>query len=479
MSDKNDFDFDDFDNFDDFLESEPDQDDILDNFDTDDNAPSEAEIIAKLDAYEKSTKRYSRMALKGKSKSQRVEAIRWLGESGNPQAIKALVRIYRKDKTPGMKEEAAYALGQFQAYLNDQADPATMELADERVNAIILEDKFGKRANPMPFILGEVVLVALAVVLFIFGGILAQQNAAQRAADLSATQTAMPTPTPDTEQALQADIENFYTGLFTDTNFYKQQLAAATRGEGVNCNLDGLSNPNNYTLSEQWQDNQIFVDTIAALNNANDLLSPVVSAYQQACANGVAPAREDALDLGGTIIEVERELVTIRDSLAFAGITIEDIELPTQTPPPAATLDPNVPTPTEDLTAIDDAVTNLRLIIDNMTGLRGPAATAQFNWQQVVDNGELYLSGCNQPRDTIPDNVTLDQSVAGQSPLLDSAVSNVNIALDSTRLALDAFYAACDAGEVPEDALGRQAQANLAMSAFDSASTDLNILQGR
>ncbi|MGB7337242.1 MAG: HEAT repeat domain-containing protein, partial [Phototrophicaceae bacterium] len=475
MSDNQDFDFGDFDDLgSDFEES---SDDIIENYDSDDGDAelTPDQINARIDAYEKETKKNSRIVVKAKqfNKQQRLEAIRWLGESGNPQAIPSLIKVYQKDQTPGMKEEAAYALGQFKAYQRDEDDPEMVDIALQRIDDIILYDKRGKRTNSTLFILGEVILIATAIVLFGFGGVLASQNANVRATSVSQTQTAQPTPTMDTEQALQNDLEGYYQGLVNDANFYQQQLASATRGDGINCNLNGLMNPPSYTLSSMWQDNASYVAAVDGLNSTRTTMASVVSAYAQACSNGVAMPRENALDLGGTIIEVQRSLADVRTALNEAGLEITEQVFATATPLPSSTPDLSMPTATQDLALYSNTIATLERIIEDMADTRGVASSNVFNWQQVIDNNAVYLSGCNQPQPIIPENYTLDATLAGTSALLDSAVSNVNIGLESTRLSVQAFYAACSASLVPEDAAGRSAQAQLALSAFESATIDL------
>ena len=480
MSDFDDFDFEDFGDF-----AEESADDILDSFDDSpgDDAQAELsgdEINRRVTAYQKKTKENMRKAIKPKQfkKDERLEAIRWLGESGNPEAISALLKVYKKDKTPGMKEAAAYALGQFKAHKRDEDDPEMAAIADQRVNDIILYDKYGKKANAMIWIIAEVVLVILAILLLSFGGFQSGQNAIARETQSWVETATAPTWTPDTEDAVRNDIETYYANLNADANFYQQQLAAASRGEIPDCNLNRLVNARTYNLTSAWESDERFSSTVTNLNDIHSQMQAVRSAYADSCTQGLALSGQEAIDLGGIIIEVQRALSGAQESLNSAGIEVTEQVFATSTPVPTTTPDPSIPTETQDISDLTDVIIEMERIINDMT-FRGATSEAIFNWQQVVDNAQLYLSGCNQPEPLIPDDYVLPDDLIGSSVQLDSAVNNLNIGLQSTRLAVSAFYAACTAGEVPADAAGRLAQAQLAETAFGSATSDLNAIQGR
>ena len=476
MSDFDDFDFGDF--------GDESADDILDSFDDGDASAQEDlsgdEVNRRVESYQKQTKQNMRKAVKPKQfkKNERLEAIRWLGESGNPEAISALVKVYKKDKTPGMKEAAAYALGQFKAHKRDEDDPEMAAIADQRVNDIILYEKFGKTASATGLIILEILLVILAIVLFSVGGVFSVQNANIRATAIIQMTTDAPTWTPDTEDALQNDLETYFADLTADANFYQQQLAAASRGESTNCNLGLLANAPNYNLSTAWADDDRYIPVATELNDIRSQMSDVRTAYADSCNSGIVLSREQALDLGGIIITVQRALSSTRETLNSSGIEVTEQVFATSTPVPTDTPDPAIPTATEDLTAVNDIIIDMERIINDMT-FRGPTTAIVFNWQQVVDNGQLYISGCNQPEPIIPPDYVLPADLAGTSPQLDSALNNLNIGLQSTRLAVTAFYESCASGEVPADAGGRLAQAQLAGTAFASATNDLNAIQGR
>src|SRR5689334_3095547 len=93
------------------------QDDISKGFEDEGDGMSVAETERRQAEFQATVQKNMDIIVKPKQydANKRREAIRWLGEAGDPDAIPALLKVYQKDKTPGFKEEAAYALGQFKA----------------------------------------------------------------------------------------------------------------------------------------------------------------------------------------------------------------------------------------------------------------------------------------------------------------------------------------------------------------------------
>ena len=484
MSDFDDFDFEPFD------EDDADDADILDDYEDDDEDDDERpsltqdEMFARVDAYKAKTKENMKIIIKPKQfdKNKRLEAVRWLGEAGNPEAIPALLKVYHKDKTAGMKEEAEYALGQLKALDLEYDDLEVEQDARERIDDLILYSKFGKRASASGLIVAEVLLVILAIILFGVGIVLSNTVGVERentrATSVSETQTAQPTPTPDTEDLVQSQLQDYYEGLVADANFFQQQLAVSTREESIDCDTT-LANPAQYTLSSMWENNPQFSAIVTELNGLRGQMADVRSAYTSACSTLQPIPREDALNFGTTILSVQQGFNIVRDLLNSAGIEVEEQVFVTSTPAPVATSEEPLATATIDTSDLTIPILELERLIDQMTDLQGATTRTIFNWQQVVDTEQLYLSGCNQPEPTVPNDYVLDTGLAGTSANLDSAVLNVNTGLQLTRAATSAFYAACDSGELPENAQAFFDQANLADTAFTSASNNLNILQGR
>lgn len=493
FDDFEDFDaFDDADDesFDDFLDADDDEigldEDGLD-LDAEPVRLSPAEQQRRIDAFEKQTDQYMKIAVKPKTygKAERVEAIRWLGESGNFRAIPALLKVYQKDRTAGMKEEAAYALGQFKAF--DQAqnhpDPDISNQAYENVDQIILQGQFGKRANLTPIYIAEAALAALALVLLILGFILSatvgQSRRDAKATSVSQTQTAMPTATPDTANLVEDQLQTYYVDLYSDSVYFQQELLKAGREEPIACDLDTLANPPAYTLSQTWQADEAYQAAVSDLNAAREALNVVRSRFEDACSNNQAIPRQEALDLGGNILTIQRETFnSIRNEFNEIGIEVTEQVFATSTPLVTAIPDATLtPTPI-DISNLTTPIFELERLIERMTDNTGATSQIAFFWQQVVDQNQVYLSGCNQPEPQVPENYSLDPQYIGVSEDLDNAVRNVNNGLQATRQAITAFYATCNTEELPEDIRANRDLTVSASQSFNQAQTLLTELQG-
>lgn len=492
----------DYDEFDDFLEDyEEDDDEAQDDADSEkeeekdeevEEELSEDEQVKRVEAFQKLQKRNMLMAVKPKKfkPEQRKDAIRWLGEAGDPTSIPALIKVYRKDKTPGMKAESAYALGQLRAMGDALDDPEMEEQAYDLLNKIVLHQKFGKRVNESMFKLIEMGLGASAAVLFIIGMIamfLVGIPAAEEAAiveeiSVQETLTAAPSPTSDSELVVQDQLQDYYAQLNHDTNFFQFEMLTAGRGGSITCEDlspdDDIplyySHPS-YNLSSNWIDNPRFTPIANKLNEVRDLFEPARQAHANSCSNGQVIVGQEALDLGTNVLNAQAILREASELLSGAGLEVPTAQFASPTPVPTNT--PQA-TATFDLNSANVYIGEIERLITDMTGPRGTTTALVFNWQQVIDSGQMYREGCNAGAPFIPDDYALPAELVGSFTQLDTAVENVNIALLTTRQASSAFYTACSSGEVPEDAANRLAQASLALNAFAAAQAELINIRG-
>lgn len=457
------------------------QDDISSGFD-DDGEMSVAEQERRQAEFQKQVRKNMEIIVKPKQfdANKRREAIRWLGEAGDPEAIPALLKVYQKDKTPGMKEEAAYALGQFKALGEALDDPETEEEALDILDKIVLHKKFGKRANALPLILGEVALLILAVVLFGVGavamGTVAGPRNATRTAMQNLTETARPTATQDTEEIMRSQVLAYYEGLFEDATNYQFQLAAAGRGDSIDCSGELFNYPSVYNLSPMWSGNADYARAVDLLNEAHGLLDSVNQPYQTACVNNRAIPQEEALSLARSVIDAQRKLDEALAALNAVGIEVTEQALMTNTPRPT---DPAAPSQTPDLSFVNADMISVESIIGDMMATQGAALTLQFYWQQVITSNSIYMGGCNQLPPTIPADYILPTNNQGLYIQLDNAVANLNTGLQLLRDASNAFYSMCSTQTVPDDATRRADQVTTAINAFNSAQAELTALRGR
>src|SRR5687768_11935405 len=149
---------------------------------------------------------------------ERVDAAYWLGEAGDPQAIPELVLVYNKDKTKGMKEAAAYALGMFKALKTAMDDPEMEDEIYATTERIVFRGQFGKRysgASMLPQI-GLAVSFVVLLIIGYFAGQFSEANQIQEAIEAGTATAAAPTGTPDTFEAAAADLTAYYSALNDD-----------------------------------------------------------------------------------------------------------------------------------------------------------------------------------------------------------------------------------------------------------------------
>ncbi|HRF96787.1 MAG TPA: hypothetical protein PLZ51_16380, partial [Aggregatilineales bacterium] len=128
--------------------------DLLDEMGNDGDSELDRKI-AEFDA--RVTQRMKVLANPKRTTEERIAAAQWLGECGEPKAILALMRVYKKEaKNKPLHQAVVYALGQFKAL--DQAiqrNPGESvgealgnpenALVLELINNITLENAFGER----------------------------------------------------------------------------------------------------------------------------------------------------------------------------------------------------------------------------------------------------------------------------------------------------------------------------------------------
>jgi hypothetical protein len=478
-----------YEEFDDFLEDY--EDDADESADSDSGKQqdvpeelSEAEQEERIAAFHIQLKRNMQIILKPKNfkPEQRKEAIRWLGEASDPTCLPALIKVYRKDKTPGIKEEAQYALGQLKAMGQALEDDETMDHAYDLMNDIVLHGKFGKRVNTGMFKLIEIGLGISAGVIFVIGIIgmllVAMPKANEQAAvaeETAAYETRIaPTATPDTEDIVKSQLQEHYRQLLEDATNYQFQLLRAGRGESIDCDSNLFNKPANYTLSTTWAGDPRFAGIAEQLSLVIDTLVPVRLAYDNACTNQIAMAREATLELGTAVLDAQTRLRATETLLSDANIEIPLVEFASPTPPPT---DIPEPTATPELSMAEEPITQIERLISDVTGARGAGTNIIFYWEQVISSNQMYREGCNISQLSIPDDIALPANIVGAFPELDLAVQNINIGLSNLRLSSTAFFTSCAEGVVPENAADRLAQANLAKNAFLSAQVELDNLR--
>lgn len=135
--------------------------------------------------------------------NERIAAAQWLGECGEPKAIRALIQVYKKEpKNAPLREAVVYALGQFkaldEAIQRNHGESVTEALGNpenalilELINNITLEGTFGERKKIAPALLSR---VRLGLVVLLIG--LIAVNVLVRMGGSTGGTVAIQSPTP-------------------------------------------------------------------------------------------------------------------------------------------------------------------------------------------------------------------------------------------------------------------------------------------
>lgn len=410
----------------------------------------------------------------GQSAKARRDAAIWLGESGEPRAIPALVRICEETDDTALRTAAEQSLGMFRAMeqaLNGSEEE--QEQVYELVESIVVHGQMGRRlAVPMRtlrIIMGGMVGSFL---LFMLIGLLAGGSGglADPTADLptlAAEVVLAASPTAVDEAGL---LRAYYDELSADATALLNLYNATTRGEVLNCQLE-LNAPPLFAAIDP-----ALMPVAEQLNVVQVQLSGPIQTFRNACDTQIPIQPEDANIQANEVVGAQRTLsaaAELFNQQVSAGEGTPEAQLiPTAT----ATQMPTItPTSTPDPAVVTQHRRALTFIIDDMTALRGKNTLLLRYWQDVQEAGRT--GGCLEPLPEIPANYELPSQDVPQVPqeLID-AIESVNLGLDLSRRSWGAFAEACRTGRLV-DVVGNQLPSvELAQQAFQTASASLNDL---
>lgn len=487
------------------MSPQPDDDELVAGLDDDArvSAGDDQEFEQKLAEFMREVDKHINTIMKPKQfkAPQRLESVRMLGELGEIKAIKALVTVYHKDKTPGIKEAAAKSLGMFRALQEALEDNETSQYASDLLDGIVRRRALGKPARFQPETL-RLVLIGLTVslvVLFALGMVLAgakSAGAAASAAELTAmaAQGTLPptmvanidpttgniivTPTGQAEVA--SLLSDYYVALSQDISVLQTQLRAITREQTPDCTVTFL-NPTAIVLPPNLTaaSHPALAAAADTLTGAGIDVALVRDAFTVSC-QGPQMSREEANTYDGNLTSVQTRLKDIPAQLTEAGVIVPPTatamvptEPPTNTPPPT---DTPTPEPTTDPRIITTHKVGLQRIIDVMMGRNGHIVSLQSYWQDVVTTGTT--AGClTLPAPTLPENYVLPEDVGLLIPELAQAAVNVNTGLALARQSWQAFELGCNAKNLPTAAATQTQVAETARQAFAEAQANLDAIQ--
>ena len=501
----NDFDdgFDDGLGFDDDFDDGFDDDSFDDGFD-DDSFEDSATTLSPEKKAEFDRQLNEKLKALGKkseaSPKERIEAVKWLGESGDPTAIKALVFRYKKDPDDKVKKAAAESLGKFKA-LGEALNSTDLEKqnkAYDRIENIVYRE--GVQTGG-----GSGRLVILMVVLVVALGVLAVLNISMDDGfniSFEAFQDA-PTPAPYRQPVLQnvddkpasevqTELDDLYSQLQTDINTFIARMGVISAGDDLDCGIS-YNNPDYYDYPANIsRDYPLLTDVINKYNNTIDQVDRVRQQVEEACTEG------STLNISVEIAQDNQNLLTglltgdfatipgiLSDPMAIATPIATNTPVNTNTPVATATLDVTVtptPTPTVDPNfeqtqrQVSDG---LRFTIESMLDVRGPTGLLNQHWLDAQNEG--FTLGC---RDGKPDFAPIfeiradQQEYVNQIPELRAAVNSTNLGLALTNDAWDLFIQSCNAGTMQQNAARGLAALEAARTGFANAMTSLDQLEG-
>lgn len=408
--------------------------------------------------------------------AERREAAYFLGEAAEADAVPALIELYRRDPDASVRKAAGYVLGMFRAVEQAlQTDQAYVVGLLENVT----EGKLGRRGGR-----GIVRVEIGLLVAFLILGLVA---------------------------LLRDDVRALVFPSATD----RATLLEAVRGQYALVNNDARTLQTQYIalLSAQTLSCNDFFNEVGALSiNAADArahsdIASIVTRLNQARANWQqAKALYDRVCNEDETPEPELVGETFRTHLSPALTTLTEIELdfaaaqavriiptdapqvapPVEQPPDAPPAEQPTASPTEAglplqlQPTIDPAlivganpsrhVPTLFMLIDDVTSPRGAGSLLLRYWQDVEQTGST--EGCRAPAPPIPArDVFIEQVDLLASPDLRDAVTLIDSGLTTLRRGWVNFQQACNSGGLRDQLARGIADARLAVTAFDTASS--------
>lgn len=412
--------------------------------------------------------------LSAKDPEVRREAAYVLGELGEPQAITALVRSYRKDKDRGVREAARYSLGMFRALEKAlSGTEAERERALSLAESIITRGEIGKRSSLGGGLLPRIrmMLVASLIVLALLNvGFIVLKNLPQGASDETPTQVASANSTPEAGKEPAQVVEELRVllgQLRGDASKLQRQMLNVQTGEALDCATE-FANPLPYSLPADLQaSSPDLVSASSQINSARLDLVTTKSIFDQACAEGAEPLTAEAvvapLERITALLRTLSSLDPLLDAAQISGPTETPTQaLPTETPTETPTLEP---TATLSPATINNHIIGLDFIVEQMTDQRGAVKLLLQYWMDVRSSG--VTAGCRPPYPTIPVNYPpLDASLAERLPQLQQAVDQVNTGLELARQGWAMFIDACNTNSLAAQLANGEVFAQTADSAF-------------
>lgn len=471
MSDIND----DFEGFDDIGEFDDDNfgDNGADDYgESESLTPQEEQRLAKFQANVKQAMRV--VGNEKVSVNNRVKAVLWLGESGEPTAITALRQAYMYSTDKKVKKAAAESLGIFRALQETLSDPDSEVDVGQLLQDIIFEGKMGSVSGAVSTVRRlQGFLVVTFVVMMLIGvmasaGLLKNPNALPTVVPtLSPQPTPLPT-IPPTE--FLGDILAMHDNLVFDAELLAERFRLSIQERDIACDVTEFRAPDEYTPPAAFNANGFpyVVEFIGKLNTARTELETLRSVYDEACDENIPISVDDANTQWDLLIllqaQLNQEFVLLLENPDFIpGEAIATPTLrPTVTPFPTATIEPS---------RIKTIVQTIKFNVDKMNlDNTGENTILIQHWVDLEFAGTT--DACKDSSPILPEDYVLTEEQPTELPVdLTIAIESYNLGMALSRESWALFEIAC-ASDSPEMALGKS-KAELAKTSFDGALASL------
>ncbi|MCS6836690.1 MAG: HEAT repeat domain-containing protein [Anaerolineae bacterium] len=466
-------------------------DELLDNLDDFQAVDGQDEAVrqARERAFQKNVKKNIAILLSPKrfDAKRRAEAARWLGESGEPEAIEPLLKVYQRPKEDeAVRAAAEEALGLFKALGQALEDPDMHDDALSLLEGIVYRGKMGKphplRGPRMRQL--QIGLIVSALLLFVLGA--AFSGPSGSAVEVVPTEEATPTPQPVAQTPRQI-VEAFldaYVSLDATNRQLVAQMSLAAQRVVTDCTLS-LAQPTPFEadLALVSSDAQfaLFGDALASYDAAQRVIVLAYDAFRAACDSGTPISPEDAARYGGQLLGAQANLDRLPVYMSAFGLSVPPtptpITIPTATPSPTPTASP---TPTVEPQEVRRQILGIQQILNAMTGQRGLNTLLLGYWNDAINNGSD--AGCRQypGMPLFPASAQIPVNVRNLLPdELNAAAEAANLGLSLSQQSWAAFISACNSRTLRDSAPSQIGLARQAEEAFNNAAALLQAAQQR
>lgn len=466
----------------------------MSDFDEFDDFGDGTNADALIERFEKQVQRNMRIILSRKiDNDKRIQAAKWLGESGAPKAITALRKVYRGEKDPKVKAAVEYALGQFKAMdlaiERDPGEPVVDALSRpenepiyELLTDITLKGKFGKRKRISPSILRRIAMFfTMTLVILIVLNVLIYLSSEQNTGVLANLGRAN---TGSVALDTLADLHLLVDAIDLDAQAIQTGLSNPTpEGLPSNCTYVFEYDYANYELYQVDPTVQtISFDVFAKANEVNATLNRMHTAYQTykaACDNVTPPSQADIDTAISETTAILDDLPQLMDDISALEETLQPTPVPTVevteevTPEPVNVTPSPEPTPTLDPAIYTEHRRQLVTIINRVNEPSGALVVLEQVWTDAANAGQTRA--CTQPIPTIPEDYTVPDDVVAEVPALGDAAERVNnLGLALLRQGWTLFTNSCNSNTLSQNAQNGLIFVETARTAFDEARTVLD-----